>query len=316
MKMTKQDTPKISVCIPTYNCEQYIRTAIESAVSDEGLDAEIVVVDNASTDNTVAIVRRLMNDARGRIRLFVNEQNIGMAGNFNRCLEYAQGAYIKFLMADDILLPGCVRRLSGILDSNPNVSLVASARLIVDESGNRLATRRKFRKDIEISGKKVINDCLFGQNYIGEPTAVMFRKVLMRSGFNVNMPQVLDMDMWFKLLEMGNLYYVSEPLCAIRQHPDQMTHANIKSGALIEDNIRLFDTYSHKPYIRHSPQRRLRHKLFITYRVWISRQYISENTRKRILSQYGNDLFYRLMPLGLLLLSFKRLALKLIRGPG
>ncbi len=313
--MTKPGLPKISICIPTYNCEQYIRAAIESAVSDEELDAEIVVVDNASADNTVSVVRGLMDDARGRIRLFVNEQNIGMAGNFNRCLEYAQGAYIKFLMADDLLLPGCVRKLSCILDSNPGVSLVASARLVIDESGNSLATRRKFRKDIEISGKKVINDCLFGQNYIGEPTAVMFRKVLMRSGFNVNMPQVLDMDMWFRLLESGNLYYVSEPLCAIRQHPDQVTHANLKSGALIEDNIRLFDAYSHKPYIEYSPQRRLKHKLFITYRVWISRRYISEETRKRILSQYGNELLYRLMPMGFLLLSFKRLALKLIRGP-
>ena len=313
--MNKPGLPKISICIPTYNCERYIQAAIESAVSDEELDAEIVVVDNASADNTVSVVRGLMGDARGRIRLFVNDQNIGMAGNFNRCLEHAHGAYIKFLMADDLLLPGCVRKLSCILDSNPGVSLVASARLVIDESGNSLATRRKFRKDIEISGKKVINDCLFGQNYIGEPTAVMFRKVLMRSGFNVNMPQVLDMDMWFRLLESGNLYYVSEPLCAIRQHPDQVTHANLKSGALIEDNIRLFDAYSHKPYIEYSPQRRLKHKLFITYRVWISRRYISEETRKRILSQYGNELLYRLMPMGFLLLSFKRLALKLIRGP-
>lgn len=313
--MTKPALPKISICIPTYNCEQYIRAAIESAVSEEGLGAEIVVVDNASTDNTVSVVRGLMDDARGRIRLFVNDQNIGMAGNFNRCLEQAQGAYIKFLMADDLLLPGCVRKLSGILDSNPGVSLVASARVVIDESGNSLATRRRFRNDVEIPGEEVINDCLFGQNYIGEPTAVMFRKASMRSGFNVHLPQVLDMDMWFRLLELGNLYYVSEPLCAIRQHPDQVTHANLKSGALIEDNIRLFDAYSHKPYIEHSPRRRLRHKLFITYRVWISRQYISDETRKRILSQYGNELLYRLMPLGFLLLSFQRRALKLIRGP-
>jgi glycosyltransferase involved in cell wall biosynthesis len=297
-----------------YNCEQYIRAAIESVISDEGLGVEIVVVDNASTDSTVSIVREFMNNAKGRIRLYVNDRNIGMAGNFNRCLEYAGGTYIKFLMADDILLPGCIEKLSGILDANPGVSLVASARLIINESGDRLTTSRRFKEDIEIPGVEVINDCLFGQNYIGEPTAVMFRKKDLRSGFNEHMPQVMDMDMWFKLLELGDLYYVTEPLCAIRHHANQMTHANVKSGALIEDNIKLFESYSHKSYIEYSLSRRLRHKLFITYRLWVSRKYVSEENRKNILSRYGSGLAYMLMPLGFLLLSFKRQASRLIRG--
>lgn len=303
--MTEMTAPKISICIPVYNGERFLPRAVESALRQSYSNFEVLIVDNASTDGTA----RWAADraaAHSKIRLLKNDRNIGLVGNLNRCLEYAQGTYIKFLMADDMLLPGCLEQMATGLDTHESITLVASGRLIVDEQENELTVSRYSNMNVVMPGKQAITECLFGSNYIGEPTAVMFRKSGLVGKFREDMPQVLDIDMWFRLLERGDLFYIGEPLCAIRQHADQMTHANIQSGALLEDNIRLFETYSHKTYIKPSFRLVAQHKVYMTYRVWMSRKYISSKKKTMVLNRYGSTLVYWLMPVGWLLLNFKR----------
>ena len=94
--MSLYGIPKVSVCIPAFNAEGYIRSAIDSVILQTYQDFEILIVDNCSTDHTEAIVAELMLLSE-KIIFYKNEQNIGMAENFNKCLEYARGKYIKFL---------------------------------------------------------------------------------------------------------------------------------------------------------------------------------------------------------------------------
>ena len=116
-------TPKVSVCIPTFNGASYVGATIDSVLKQNFQDFEIVIVDNCSTDHTEAIVKEhlLLSE---KIIFYKNEQNIGMAENFNKCLEYARGEYIKYLCADDLLLPGCLEQMVNGLDAHPEVSLV------------------------------------------------------------------------------------------------------------------------------------------------------------------------------------------------
>jgi hypothetical protein len=157
-----------------------------------------------------------------------------------------------------------------------------------------------------VDGRQVITECLFGSHYVGEPSAVMFRKSDLNGGFREDLPQVLDIDMWFRLLERGDLLYIGTPLCAIRQHADQMTNANIKSGALIDDNIKLFETYSQKSYIKPTLRLVLKRRVYIAHRVWMSRKYISTEKRSLVLQQYGSVLAYWLMPLLWFVFNFKK----------
>ena len=303
----------MSVCIPAFNAAEYLRQSVESVLEQSCRDFEIVIVDNCSTDQTGALIDELLKNSAGRIRYYKNDRNIGLVGNLNRCLEYAQGMYIKFLMADDLLLPGCLEQMAIGLDTCKSVTLVASGRLIIDEHGRELAISRYSNTNVVIPGKQAITECLFGSHYIGEPTAVMFRKSDLEGKFREDLPQVVDMDMWFRLLERGDLLYMGEPLCAIRQHADQMTHANIQSGALVEDNIKLFEAYSHKAYIKPSLRLAAQHKVYMTYRVWMSRKYISSEKKKMVLNRYGSTLAYWLMPMGWFLLNFKRRAFTSLR---
>ena len=306
--MTLSNMPNLSVCIPTFNCAEYLRHAVESVLVQSYQNLEIVIVDNCSTDHTVTLVEELIKKSSGNIRFYKNDRNIGLVGNLNRCLEYAQGTYIKFLMADDLLLPGCLEQMAIGLDTYKSVTLVASGRLIIDEHGCKLTISRYSNTNIVVHGKQVITECLFGSNYIGEPTAVMFRKSDLKGRFREDLPQVVDMDMWFRLLEEGDLLYMGEPLCAIRQHAGQMTHANIQAGALVEDNIKILEAYAQKSYLQTTWFLMLQHKLLMTYRVWISRKFISDAKRDMVLDRYASKSAYMLMPaVGLALRLKKRI---------
>src|SRR5260370_9895408 len=105
--------PKVSVCIPTYNTAQYLPEAIESVLAQDFTDYELVICDNASTDETPEICRSY-DDPRVRYLRF--EELTNQAGNFNRCLGQARGELVNLLHADDYFiqgyLPNRVRRFS------------------------------------------------------------------------------------------------------------------------------------------------------------------------------------------------------------
>lgn len=110
---------KISICIPTYNREDYLRRAIECCVfTVENYDICLYIQDNASPDNTESVVKSFGNS---NIFYERNERNMGIKYNFNRLVERAQGEYIFFLTDDDYILPGSVKRLLEFLDEyNPD----------------------------------------------------------------------------------------------------------------------------------------------------------------------------------------------------
>lgn len=295
--------PKVSVCIPVYNAADYIRQAIDSVLVQNFRDYEIVIVDNSSTDATVSVIEDATKRAAGNVRFYRNDRNIGLVANLNKCLEYARGDYIKFLCADDLLLPGCIEAMARALDHNHSATLVGCTRTTIDKHGRNLGSKRYPGNGTVIGGHEVITRCLFGGNFIGEPSAVMFRRRQAADGFQESMPQLSDMDMWFRLLEQGDFIVLKQSLCAVRLHTTQVTHANTMSDVLVRDNVTLFDAYSRKAYIRLTFRGTIRHKILIAYRTWMSRKYISDESRRMVLQKYSHTWIYQLMPLAVLILS-------------
>lgn len=119
-----QIKPKISVLIPTYNYGRFLDETIQSVLSQTYTDFELVVVDNCSTDNTIEVVQPYLVDKR--VRFYRNETNIGLVGNWNKCLELAQGEYIKFLCADDKFHPLLLQQFAAVMEQHPQVMLVTS----------------------------------------------------------------------------------------------------------------------------------------------------------------------------------------------
>src|SRR5712691_12790791 len=123
-------SPLVSICIPTFNAARWILDCLVSALAQSYPSLEVLVIDDASTDETVELIRSIDDE---RIRLLVNEQNIGLARNWNKCIEMSRGDFIKFLFHDDILYPDCVEKMMRLLLSNENVGLVFSPRDVIVE---------------------------------------------------------------------------------------------------------------------------------------------------------------------------------------
>jgi glycosyltransferase involved in cell wall biosynthesis len=215
----KSESPKISVCIPTYRGEATIGAAIESVLAQSLADFELIVIDDGSPDGTRAIVEGFSDP---RIVYLRNEINLGPQGNWNRCLKVAQGKYFKLLPHDDLIHPQCLERQAAVLDSDQGqrIAVVFSARDVLDPSG-RVLTRRGYpgRSEGVIPGNAVMRSCVRrGTNLLGEPGAVMFRKSLAdRIGpFDATDPYVIDLDYWFRLLAHGDAHYLADTLASFR----------------------------------------------------------------------------------------------------
>lgn len=239
---------QVSVCIPTYNYGQFVGEAIESVLGQSLQDFEIIVSDNASTDETETIVRDYA--ARDpRIQYLRNATNIGMVGNWNQCLDHAKGEYVKFLCADDTLEKDCLLLLSRLLDRHPTAALAACARKVV-------ATDRKdvllafSDEEACLTGATVIQRMLLGGNLIGEPTAVMFRRSFCDKGFDAAYFQLTDMEMWMYLLEHGGFVYTPEVLCTYRQHVGQETKKNIRSRRIYDEGRLIYKRFKDSPGVK------------------------------------------------------------------
>ena len=240
---------KVSVCIPTYNCGTYIAEAIESVLTQSFSDFELVIVDNASNDQTSSIVESYAKQDP-RIKFSINKVNIGMVENWNRCLTIAKGEYIKFVFADDLLAsPNALAQMITLLDSDTSISLVGSSRNVINEFSQNTGIVSHFKTGI-MTGTNVIIRCLLElNNFIGEPSVVMFRKKQAGRGFKTNYQQIVDLEMWFHLLEQGSFAFINEPLCSFRIHGQQQTVKNKKSHSHLKDFVYLLDDYLHKDYV-------------------------------------------------------------------
>lgn len=127
--------PLVSVGMPVYNGEKYIREALDSLLAQSYANLEIIISDNASTDDTWLICQDFARrDAR--IRCYQNAENIGIFNNFQRVIDLAKGKYFMWFAHDDLCEPNLVAKQVGLLEKNPDVLICASNIKIIDESGN------------------------------------------------------------------------------------------------------------------------------------------------------------------------------------
>ena len=267
MIICENSRPIVSVCIPTYNYGHFISDVIDSILGQTFDDFELIIIDNYSSDDTSLIVDKYVK-RDDRVRYICNKTNIGFARNLNRCLEYSSGKYVKIVCSDDVLEPNCLEEMVRILDDDPDISLVASARKLVDRHLNPIDHLSYSSRFELIEGPSIIKECLMNGNLIGEPTAVLFRRSDVGMRFNLQYKQLIDLEMWFRLLEKGNFAFIPEALCLFRQHEDQETNKNLKSVAHLDDQSDLFFEYARKPHLKLTFFQDLNRRYDIAHAYW------------------------------------------------
>jgi glycosyltransferase involved in cell wall biosynthesis len=237
---------KVSILVPVCNGETFLAECLESILAQDFADMEILIADDASTDGSVTLVERYAaRDAR--IRWWKNPNNLGLARNFNCCLRAAKGEYIKYVLQDDKLIsPLAIRKMTEVLDHHPEVSLVSSASQVLDEDSRVIEVRKYFKPGVRKGGQVIVRCVERLTNLIGEPSVVMFRREQAARGYNEQLRQLLDLDLWFHLLEQGRLAYMSEPLCAFRRHAAQQSEINRRNNISQKEHFLTFKAYFDK----------------------------------------------------------------------
>jgi len=126
--------PRVSIGLPVFNGEKYLRTALDSILAQTYQDFELVISDNASTDRTPRICRAYAA-WDSRIHYYRNKRNLGATRNFNRVFELSSGEYFKWAAHDDVLAPEFLSRCVSVLDREPSIILCHSKTGRIDENG-------------------------------------------------------------------------------------------------------------------------------------------------------------------------------------
>lgn len=230
---------KVSVCIPVYNGERFIKETIEMVLAQDYENIEVLVSDNASTDGTIKEIRRI-NDKR--VKLFQNSDNLGMGANWNCLLDKASGEYLIIVCADDYLLPGAIRKKVEILENNPDVNIVFSASCVMSEQRKIIFKRRPYKKSRKFNADWIQKQLFIEKNIFAEPTNNMLRRSAVEQvgEFDINLWYTIDWDYWLRILNTGNAYYLDEILSGFRIFADSATGSNLNSKERIMADEEVF----------------------------------------------------------------------------
>jgi FkbM family methyltransferase len=213
--------PMVSVLMAVHNGRDYLTQALESLYQQTWQNFELIIVDDASTDDTPEILNRL-KDARTLIHR--NPANLGLTRSLNIGLRLCRGQFVARMDADDLSLPQRFARQVEFLQSHPDIAMVGSPYYRIDAQGN-IAARIDVPADDTAIRQMMRQKCAFGHG-----TVMVRRQVLLDcGGYNEDFTYAQDFDLWLRMSERYKLANLSEPLYAWRSSPQCIS--NTKAAA-------------------------------------------------------------------------------------
>jgi glycosyltransferase involved in cell wall biosynthesis len=204
--------PLVSVLMTVYNREKYIAEAIESVLASAYKNWELIIVDDQSCDSSVKIARKY-EESDTRIKVYINEQNLGDYPNRNKAASYAKGKYLKYLDSDDLIYPHGLEIMVAAMEKFPNAGLGLSW------------NKNELLKPYPL---EVLSENVFKQQFIGigffatGPTGTIIRKSSFDEiGGLSSIRYTGDFDSWLKLSQKNNVVVFQPGLIWWRQHDGQ-----------------------------------------------------------------------------------------------
>lgn len=228
----------ISIIIPSYNRADLLPRAIDSLLNQTHRPDQIIVVDDASTDNTSEVLASY----RDEIMAVKHPVNRGLSGARNTGIQHVTGEVVTFLDSDDILLPASIEKRLSLLESLPDVSVVYSDVMLVDEQGKALARYSELEPGSQPSGN-VFHEFIL--HNLMPVHGFMFRRSCLDKvgGFDIQVPQVADYDFWLRMASHYQFLYLDEPLAYYYVHSSMMTRVEQPEmqQAWLKVHRRIFD---------------------------------------------------------------------------
>ncbi|MBQ8572716.1 MAG: glycosyltransferase [Ruminococcus sp.] len=213
----------VSVIMGIYNCEEYLEEALNCIVNQTYPDWEVIMCDDGSKDNTVAVAQKFVDKYPNKFRLLKNEQNMGLNFTLNKCLYEAKGDYIARMDGDDLCSPERFQKEIEVLETNPDIAIVSSNMDFFDENGVWGQTHAK--------PYPVNKNFIKATPICHAPCMVRKEAYLAVEGYTVDkkLLRVEDYHLWVKMYSKGyKAYNIQECLYQMRDDRNAQTRRKFK----------------------------------------------------------------------------------------
>ncbi|MDD3012244.1 MAG: glycosyltransferase [Candidatus Gastranaerophilales bacterium] len=222
------ENPKVTVLMPVYNSEKYLREAIKSILNQTFYDFEFLIINDGSTDKSVDIIESF-NDPR--IRLVHNKKNLGLIASLNKGLDLCKGEYIARMDADDISLPTRLEKQVEFLDSNSDTVICSS---LIKTFGDVNPSVFRYPENHES-----IKSTLLFKNSIAHPAVMMKKSAIKGLYFDPEYKHAEDYELWVRASKYLKLYNMQEVLLLYRMHAEQVSQHHLEAQSASSRKIML-----------------------------------------------------------------------------
>ncbi len=239
---------KVSVCIPTYNSDRFLRAMLDSIVEQSYENLEVIISDNSSTDNTVSIAQEFCN--KHGWRLYENEVNIGAGRNFNKLIGLASGEYIAIYHADDVYASSIVEESVELFARHNSLGMVSTLGYEIDEN-DKIITEYILPKHLVKKAEYKFDDIfkmILRQEglFLITPSVMVRREAYEKCGefyLNGKYGSAGDYEMWLRILQKYNISIIDRPLLRYRTHCNQGSELEIRRNLNLPDSLNVYYDY-------------------------------------------------------------------------
>lgn len=246
--MPKDSNPTVSVIMPVYNTEKYLREALDSVMYQSFKDFELICVDDNSSDNSYQILKEYKAKYPNKIRLFENKRNMGVGFSANYAISKARGVLVARMDSDDIMYSTRLEKEAKFLLEHPEVIMVGGQVVLIDEDGRRLG-HKKFPLDHEH-----LYEMLFSVMPIQQGASMVNRALLPKDfKFYLGNSRVAEeVELYFKLLQYGDFANIKSNVLKYRQYISSTSLSDTKKTfyETFKTRMKALKKYKYKPTLK------------------------------------------------------------------
>ncbi len=213
----RETTPLISIGMPVYNCEKYIKLAVYSIINQSYQNWELIIIDDGSNDKTFDI---LLSISDTRIKLIKDQENVGLAARLNQCIDLSKGNYFARMDGDDIAHPKRLENQLEFLKRNVEIDLVGGQTLLIDEDNNIIGRNFSKLDHLGITANPAIGFSMVHPTFLGR--ILWFKNNL----YNPKLKKAQDKELLMRTYKSSKFANLNEVVIAYRKINRNKTELN------------------------------------------------------------------------------------------
>lgn len=247
--MTNNIEPLVSICIPTFNSGRYLRRMLDSIVNQTYQNVEVIILDNASNDDTINICHEF--SGKHGFKVHRNDTNRGSGESFNRLIDYARGNLVAIYHSDDVYAPTMVAECVSAFASNSEVGIVGTLGHEIDSYGRAIgdfrfpAELRKLNRSTFAFEEIFVSILSYEGVFLITSSIMVQRSIYTELGkFDLqHFGSAGDYEMWFRIMQKYRFALINQPLISYRRHDMQGSFKEVKMMVGKPDALLVYDKY-------------------------------------------------------------------------